>query len=142
MLARTLLLLKNGDMKRNGTMALILCIALASCMPNYSNGRREGVVTKFSHKGVFFKSWEGELVQGGVRQKRSAHFDSKGNYAGSTTSSVANVFAFSVQSKACIEAIQKSMENGDSVILTYRQWLKSPPNIDSDYVVTDVKVIE
>lgn len=39
---------------------------LTSCSSNYSNGFRLGVVRKFSHKGVFIKSWEGELLLGGV----------------------------------------------------------------------------
>ena len=31
-------------------------------LPNYSNGSRIGIVTKISEKGVFFKSWEGEML--------------------------------------------------------------------------------
>ncbi len=31
---------------------------------SYSNGVRAGELIKFSHKGVIFKTWEGELSQG------------------------------------------------------------------------------
>ena len=37
-----------------------LSLLLVSCS-NYSSGERTGVITKFSNKGVVFKSYEGEL---------------------------------------------------------------------------------
>ena len=39
----------------------IICITFSSCSENYSNGERIGYLTKFSHKGAAWKSWEGEL---------------------------------------------------------------------------------
>lgn len=36
-------------------------LMLQSCVENYSNGERIGVITRFSQKGLVFKSWEGNL---------------------------------------------------------------------------------
>jgi hypothetical protein len=36
-------------------------IILSGCSENYSNGERIGLITQFSHKGVIWKSWEGQL---------------------------------------------------------------------------------
>ena len=111
---------------------------LASCMPNYSEGERHGVVVKLSRKGAFFKSWEGEAVMGGTKQKTTAHYDSKGEYNGSTTSNVANVFEFNVD-EACVKKVQAAMESGQPARLVYRQWFWRPPTIENSYVVVDVK---
>lgn len=41
---------------------LLLAVIVASgCSENYSNGERIGLVTQFSHKGIVWKSWEGQL---------------------------------------------------------------------------------
>jgi hypothetical protein len=41
--------------------ASLMIIFLSSCSENYSNGERIGLITQFSHKGLFWKSWEGQL---------------------------------------------------------------------------------
>jgi hypothetical protein len=38
-----------------------MILLLSSCSENYSNGERIGFITKFSDKGIIWKSWEGEL---------------------------------------------------------------------------------
>lgn len=40
---------------------LIMALSFTSCTENYSNGERVGFLTKFSHKGMIWKSWEGTL---------------------------------------------------------------------------------
>lgn len=52
----------------------------------YSDGERTGVITKFSHKGMLIKTWEGELNMGG--------FDQGG---------VATIWAFSVDDPVIVE---------------------------------------
>jgi hypothetical protein len=42
-------------------LTLIILPTLIGCSENYSNGERIGFITKFSNKGLIFKSWEGEL---------------------------------------------------------------------------------
>jgi hypothetical protein len=46
-----------------------------SCSENYSNGERIGFVTKFSEKGLMWKSWEGELNLTQTGMNTSSLFD-------------------------------------------------------------------
>ena len=47
---------------KNTLFALALfSLTLVGCSENYSNGERIGFVTKFSNRGLIWKSWEGEL---------------------------------------------------------------------------------
>jgi hypothetical protein len=41
--------------------AILVALMFQSCSENYSNGERVGFVTKFSQRGILYKSWEGEL---------------------------------------------------------------------------------
>lgn len=109
----------------------VLCflIVVPGCAPNYSNGSRVGVVTKLSEKGLMFKSWEGEMNMGGMRQSS----DSDGH-----TTIVANVFTFNVDPKIVSE-VKAAMDSGQRVELIYRQWAKRPVTIDNSHVVIEVK---
>ncbi len=55
-------------LKRIGVGIVLLAIAvfIFLMMANYSTGVRAGVPTKFSKKGVIFKTWEGTLNIGGL----------------------------------------------------------------------------
>lgn len=77
----------------------------------YSSGYREGVLQKFSRKGNFFKTYEGEIIQLGFGQRQGS-FN-------------AQYFKFSV---ADIE-IADSLENclGKQVKLRYTQYRRSLP---------------
>ena len=48
-------------MKKQFTVLILLSILAFGCTENYSNGERIGLITQFSHKGLFWKSWEGQL---------------------------------------------------------------------------------
>lgn len=75
-----------------------------------SDGKRVGVITKFSHRGVFIKSYEGELNMGGIRNQT----DSEGR-----SSMVANIWEFS-----CSDArIARQLEDllGKEVVIKYHQ---------------------
>jgi hypothetical protein len=84
----------------------------------YSEGYRAGQLVKISHKGVVFKTWEGEVSQG---------------------VSEAQIFKFSVENKnkEVIKALQDLQ--GNNVRLTYKErfrtffWLG-----DTKYFVTEV----
>ena len=108
-------------------------LALSACAPNYSDGTRVGVITKISHKGLIFKSWEGSLNQGGTKNSS----DGNGN-----TTVVANVTDFNVQDSTLLKKIQEAAASGKRVELTYSQWFVSPINIDSFYVIKDVKILD
>lgn len=108
----------------NITAIVLATAALTACMPNYSNGTRVGVVTKLSEKGFMFKSWQGQMTLGGTVNSESGV--------------VANTFEFNVDSSQ-VAKMQEAMRAGKRVEVVYRQWAVSPPTIDTDYVVTEVK---
>lgn len=55
--------------------AIIICISLASCSENYSNGERIGMITQFSKTGVLWKSREGHLNVTQTGMNSSIPFD-------------------------------------------------------------------
>ena len=48
-------------MKRVLFLMFAMALLFTSCMENYSNGERIGTITRFSQKGLIFKSWEAHL---------------------------------------------------------------------------------
>lgn len=75
-----------------------------------SDGKRVGVLTKISHKGLIIKSYEGELNMGGVRN----NFNSKGE-----RSMVANVWEFSCSNPQMAEKLENLV--GKEVVIKYHQ---------------------
>lgn len=117
------------------TMAFIL-IMLSSCS-NYSTGERTGIITKFSFKGMLWKTWEGELLQGGIRKNQNG--------------SEANVFAFSLDPDRAkdqnngqlIDTIQVALENGLPVRLSYseEQLTNCGSRGETSHFITAIKII-
>ena len=88
----------------------------------YSEGYRSGELIKISHKGVLFKTWEGEISQG---------------------VSEAQIFQFSVESseKEVINLL-KDMQ-GQNVKLTYKERFATFPWLgDTKYFITEVDKTE
>jgi hypothetical protein len=117
-----------------GVVAFCLCvvmiIAAAGVVVGNSDGKRVGTITKFSHKGLFVKSYEGELNMGGVRN----HSDSEGRQ-----SVVANVWEFS-----CSNAeVAKKLDNllGKQVVIQYHQSFKGF-KMDTSYDVVSVEEVK
>ena len=80
---------------RSKLSSVLVLLLLSGCMPNYSDGSRIGIVTKLSHKGMLFKSWEGEML---IALPVSV--------AGTTQP---EKFAFNVDDKA-VDAVEKAMK--------------------------------
>jgi hypothetical protein len=106
---------------------LALVLTLCGCAENYSNGSRIGVVTKLSEKGFICKSWEGEMLIALPNDMASGAQPEK--------------FAFNVDPPT-VPKVQEAMKSGKRVELLYRQWMVSPPCIDNDHVIIDVKPVE
>jgi uncharacterized protein YxeA len=88
----------------------------------YSEGYRAGKLVKISHKGMVFKTWEGEISQG---------------------VSNAQVFTFSVENKEIdvIKLLQKYQ--GEYVKLTYKERYRTFPWLgDTRYFITKVEKTE
>ena len=106
-------------------LVLVLCVMIAPFYLTKSEGDRAGVITKLSRKGYVFKTWEGEMVQGSFQVMTST------------------VWNFSVTDREAVEKVRKAMESGKRVSASYKQvMLRNPFRGETDYFVTDVKVIE
>jgi hypothetical protein len=113
-------------------ISLAAMMFLSACMPNYSDGDRVGVVNKFSKKGLVFKSWEGELLMEGFKNRT----DTNGNSRIS-----ANVLHFSTTDDKVAAKVQEAMDSESKIKLHYSEWLIAPLTIGSSHVVTDVKPV-
>lgn len=98
--------------------------AQAGC---YSEGVRVGTIQKFSAKGVITKSWEGEMVQGGIRSKQQG--------------TVTNIWKFSVTNQDVAKKLEDAIFEGGEVTVKYCQSLINNPLVqNTPYEVTAVKV--
>ncbi len=105
---------------------VVLCAGYITIVLNwsYSKGDRVGYVQKFSEKGWFCKTWEGELqmlpVPGALPEK----------------------FLFSVRDKALIKTLNSSM--GKRVSLSYEQHKGIPTTCfgESEYFAVGARVLE
>jgi hypothetical protein len=100
----------------------------------YSDGAVAGTLIKLSKKGVFFKTYEGELNQGMI-------MDSD---AGSAVGAQSNVWPFSVKKDtALINQMEKAMLNGHRVKLHYHQrYFKLFFIGDTEYIVQSMEVLD
>lgn len=91
-------------------VAVVVVAAGISKVLTTADGKRVGVLTKFSNKGAFFKSYEGELNMGGLRNK----LDKEGNQH-----AVANVWQFSCSNPQIAEKLDNLV--GKEVAIKYHQ---------------------
>jgi hypothetical protein len=92
-------------------------------LPNYSVGEREGYLTKLSHKGVIWKTWEAEMQIG------------TGNM-----SALQTPFQFSVEDKLAIET---KLLLGQRVRVHYTEFMLMPYRYgETNYLLTAVTDIE
>lgn len=99
-----------------------------------SDGTRVGTLTKFTHKGFLWKTYEGELLAGGVK--------------GAGMGMAANVWQFSVfntntRKSELVTRLQQAIESGKPVKIKYHQavWVW-PWQASSRYLVEDVSFVE
>ena len=126
-----------NDMPQNwgiyalGILILIILFPFILSTENYSEGERIGFITKFSKKGRFFKSWEGELNL---------------TQTGMNTSSV---FQFSLdndmQQNDVVSLIDSAANNGWKVKLNYHE--TSFKNLfdnrgETDYFITNITILD
>lgn len=96
-------------------------------MPNYSDGDRSGVVVKISKKGVLFKSWEGQVLLGGMTK-------------GAEGTMVPTTWSFSIPAKevGLANQLAEASNTGKRVTLSYHEFLIGPLTLSTPYVVTKV----
>ena len=94
-----------------------------------SDGTRTGVIQKFSNKGLLVKTWEGEMLLGGLVPRGSSEHRQM----------VANVWNFTVENPKLIEAVQAAADEGGTVKVSYHQnllWI--PWKGDTCYFVSNI----
>lgn len=90
----------------------------------YSDGERTGLLTKLSHKGNVFKTYEGEVLIGNFQQAPNVMVPEK--------------FYFSVKSEKLADTLMKLQ--GKVISLKYYQYRKTLPwRGESVYIVTDLQ---
>jgi hypothetical protein len=105
-------------MRRISLLAFLIFLLVASAyifwnyFKVYSDGYREGALIKFSRKGNVFKTYEGEMVQQGLRSTVPGSFNT-------------NNFYFSVASQQIADSLEANI--GKVVKLHYTQYLKTLP---------------
>lgn len=120
--------------KQNGftLIELLICIAivgilLAICVGSctQSDGSRVGTIVKFSKKGIFMKTWEGEMLLGDKGSMSAQHWE------------------FSVDEKTIADQIEAAMDEQKLVKLTYEQKaVPRPTQGETLYFVTKVTEIK
>jgi hypothetical protein len=111
-----------------GFVLLIAGVLYLLSLWSYSDGERAGTISKFSHRGYVFKTWEGTLNVGG--------------FSGETGSLTPQNFDFSVVSDSIAEQVNQAVKTGQRVTLHYEQKLfKLPWNGDTQYFVTKVELV-
>lgn len=91
----------------------------------YSSGDRAGTISKFSERGYIFKTWEGQLMEGG--------------YSGETGSLSPRYWDFSTTQDSVVTKIRRALSTGERVTLIYQEkFVRFAWNGDTEYIVTDV----
>jgi hypothetical protein len=107
-------------------IGLITLFLIASY--TYSEGYRAGLLTKFSHKGLMFKTYEGDINIGGIT-------------SAAPTINVNTIWHFSVLDKLTAEKLM-GME-GKYVRLHYKQRIKTFFwQGETDYFVDEVEAVK
>jgi hypothetical protein len=91
-------------------------------------GEKVGVVTKLARSGFFCKTWEGQIIRGGLN-------------AGSGAMGAA--FDFTVEDLSLLPKIKEAMEKQQEIKITYREELMTFCRSDSnDHFITSVTVMD
>ena len=114
-----------------GTMA-ISSMSYAGGLGTYSTGARMGQLTKFSVKGLMFKSGEGQMLMGSESTPLIVK-DKDGN------KKTINPWYFSSYDKNIQSKLDQNI--GEYVVLDYKQARVKNPNVDTEYEITKVSTI-
>lgn len=122
-------------------LGFVVGLMLLAAFPTHTmgdlfDGDRAGQISKFSHTGLFCKTWEGQMNLGGMRRQEITSSDGK-----STMSEmVPNTFEFTVGDLAIVPKIQAALDSGDRVTLHYKHGvIVSPCGSSTGYFIDKVK---
>ena len=110
-------------------MLLIMAAVYVGFFYNYSTGERVGSIAKLSHKGKVIKTWEGQLITGGMAGNNNSDYRMP-------------YWEFSVYpgDDETRRELTKAMDEGYRVKLTYEEKLFHISfRGDTKYFITDVE---
>ncbi len=114
-------------MKRSVLAVLASSILLSGCWET-GTGEKVGVVTKLAKTGLFCKTWEGEIIRGGLTDGSGAMGQS---------------FQFTIEDESLVPIIQDAVKHGKEVRIQYRSeaitWCRSD---SGDHFLTKVEVVK
>ena len=114
-----------------GIVLIGVLIFLFLNMANFSSGYRAGVPIKVSHKGVLFKTWEGQLNVGGLTS--------------SDQGAIPTTWEFSIPDgkDEVRDKIEEAITAGKRVKLSYNEkYVKFFWKGDTKYFVDEVEILE
>jgi hypothetical protein len=117
-------------------LVMVSSTVIAGGLGTYSQGYRMGQLTKFSIKGLLFKSGEGQMLMGS--ESTPLIITSKDN-EGNTTQKTINPWYFSASKKDIQKAIDQNL--GEYVVLQYHQSRIKSPNVNTPYEIVSVEPI-
>jgi hypothetical protein len=85
-------------------LILILPLILTGCLTT-GKGEKMGEVIKIAQEGIICKTWEGELIRGGLN-------DGSGGFG-------ARIFPFTVENTDLLQKVQYALENNKKVKIIY-----------------------
>lgn len=119
-------------------LGVLVCLSLSGCLVT-REGDKVGTVTKLAQQGIFVKTWEGQIIRGGLN-------GGNGGFGA--------VFNFTVEKPEVLAQLQLAMDKGQEVKIHYHKeavtWLRSEScnskdkdgvNGDCNYFVDSVTVI-
>jgi len=112
----------------NKMMMAVLCATLAGCWDT-GDGERVGQVVKLNKQGLFCKTWEGEILKGGLSSGSGA---------------VGGSFHFTVEDKniTLVDTLKQAQDSGAEVKLHYNMEAATLCRSDSnDHFVDRVTVV-
>ena len=109
-----------------GLIAVPMISISGGMYPGYSQGFRDGYVTKISHRGILWKTWEGTMQSG------------SGEMA-----SVQSEYEFSVANDELVEEIALAAASAKRVRLVYTEYfITDLRKSDTGYLVTHMEYLE
>lgn len=83
---------------------LLMPLMLTGCLVT-SNGEKRGEIVKLAQEGIICKTWEGELIRGGLN-------DGSGGFG-------SRIFPFTVENADLLKKVQYALENNKEVKISY-----------------------
>jgi hypothetical protein len=87
---------------------LVAVVALSGCNKNTGHGEKVGTIIKLAEEGYWVKTWEGEMVRGGMN----------GGSGGFSTTPL----HFTVRDLSLLPQVQDAFEKQKEVVVTYDEY--------------------